>query len=111
MVFQPHRYTRTKRLLREFGPALAGAEEILLTDIYSAGEEPMAGASLDALAAAMRETAGDRLTVVPRLEDLPGEVARRARPGDLVIVMGAGSIGGMAERVVAELDAGRDLVR
>jgi UDP-N-acetylmuramate--alanine ligase len=111
VVFQPHRYTRTKRLLREFGPALAGAEEILLTDIYSAGEEPMAGASLDALAAAMRETAGDRLTVVPRLEDLPGEVARRARPGDLVIVMGAGSIGGMAERVVAELDAGRDLVR
>src|SRR4029453_19390802 len=52
--FPPHRYTRTAALLDDFGPALAQADHVVLTDIYSAGEDPIPGATLDALAAAVR---------------------------------------------------------
>ncbi len=53
-VFQPHRYTRTRDLLDEFGPALAVADVVVLTDIYAAGEAPIPGVTLDALADAVR---------------------------------------------------------
>ena len=47
VVFQPHRYTRTRELMREFGTALGGADEVVLTDIYAAGEPPIAGVTVD----------------------------------------------------------------
>lgn len=103
VAFQPHRYTRTKQLLREFGPALAGAAEVVLTDIYGAGEDPIAGVTIEALATAIREAIGDRVSVVKPIAELPREVARRARAGDLVITLGAGSIGGVADKVLDEL--------
>ena len=57
-VFQPHRYTRTRDLLDDFGPALALADVVVLTDIYAAGEAPIPGVTLDALAAAVRPIGG-----------------------------------------------------
>jgi UDP-N-acetylmuramate--alanine ligase len=100
VVFQPHRYTRTSQLLREFGTALAGADEVVLTDIYAAGEPPIPGVTLERLAAVVRESARGTVHVVPALEDLPGQIALLARPGDLVITLGAGSIGGVGERIL-----------
>jgi UDP-N-acetylmuramate--alanine ligase len=91
-------------LLEDFGPALALADEIVLTDIYAAGEEPITGASLDELAAAVRRDAPN-LHVVPALPDVAPFVARLARAGDLVITLGAGSIGGVGDRILAELQA------
>ncbi len=100
VVFQPHRYSRTRQLLREFGSALSAADEVVLTDIYAAGEPPIPGVTLDALASVVREAARGGVRVVPALEDLPAAVARMARPGDLVITLGAGSIGGTGERIL-----------
>jgi UDP-N-acetylmuramate--alanine ligase len=107
VAFQPHRYSRTAALMDAFGPALAGADHIVLTDIYAAGEDPIAGVTLDTLGAAI----GRRLTVpvdlVPRLDDLLPAIVRVARPGDVVITLGAGSIGSVADRLVAELGGAR----
>ena len=100
VVFQPHRYSRTSQLLREFGSALSAADEVVLTDIYAAGEPPIPGVTLEALASVVRAAARGGVRVVPALEDLPAAVATMARPGDLVITLGAGSIGGVGERIL-----------
>jgi UDP-N-acetylmuramate--alanine ligase len=102
-VFQPHRYTRTARLLDQFGPALALADEVVLTDIYPAGEDPIPGATLDALAAAVRGAVQGPVHVVPALADVAPATARIARPGDLVITLGAGSIGSVGPQVLEEI--------
>ncbi len=103
-VFQPHRYSRTQQLMAEFGPAFAGAEEVVLTDIYSAGEPPIPDVTIDALASAMRRGASARLHVVPALEELPARVAALARDGDVVLTLGAGSIGTVGPRILQELE-------
>jgi UDP-N-acetylmuramate--alanine ligase len=100
VVFQPHRYSRTSQLLREFGSALSAADEVVLTDIYAAGEPPIPGVTLEALATVVRAAARGGVRVVPALEDLPAAVATMSRPGDLVITLGAGSIGGVGERIL-----------
>ena len=101
-VFQPHRYSRTRDLLTEFGPALALADVVVLTDIYPAGEPPVPGATLEALSASVR-TSVPTLHVVPALADVPRAVARASRPGDLVVTLGAGSIGAIGDRILAVL--------
>ncbi len=103
VAFQPHRYTRTRDLMTEFGVALAAANEVVLTDIYAASEEPIAGVTIDALAEAINRVRPTPVHVVPQLADVAPRVADLARPGDLVITLGAGSIGGLASTLVAEL--------
>ena len=107
VAFQPHRYTRTAALMDDFGPALAAADHVVLADIYSAGEDPMAGVTLDALAAAIRRTGPTSLEVVPRFEDLVPVLVRAARRGDVVVTLGAGSIGSVADRLVQALEQSR----
>ncbi len=102
VAFQPHRYTRTRDLLDAFGPALAAADLVVLTDVYPAGEAPIPGATLTELAASIRRSVPE-LHVVPSLDDVPAALVRLVRPGDLVITLGAGSIGGVADRVLAAL--------
>jgi UDP-N-acetylmuramate--alanine ligase len=104
VAFQPHRYTRTSRLVAELGCALAQADEIVLTDVYSAGEAPLADATVEAVADAVRRETTKPVHVVKRLEDVAPAVAALARPGDLVITLGAGSITTVADRILAELD-------
>jgi UDP-N-acetylmuramate--alanine ligase len=104
-VFQPHRYSRTQQLLAEFGRSFEGADEIVLTDIYPAGEAAIPGVTVEALANAIRSTTTSPLHVVKSLEDLPGVVAGLSRPGDLVITLGAGSIGAVGDRILAEIRA------
>ena len=101
-VFQPHRYTRTRDLMAEFGPALGLADVVVLTDIYAAGEAPIPGVTLETLAARVREQVKE-LVVVPQVADVPGHVAMLARDGDLIVTLGAGSIGLVADRVLAAL--------
>jgi UDP-N-acetylmuramate--alanine ligase len=102
VAFQPHRFSRTAALMDAFGPALSGADRVLLTDIYPAGEDPLPGVTLETLASAMRPSVR-RLDVVPRLDDLPAAIARIARRGDVVITLGAGSIGAIVPRIVEAL--------
>jgi UDP-N-acetylmuramate--alanine ligase len=104
VAFQPHRYTRTRDLMAEFGVALAAADEVVLTDIYAASEDPIPGVTIDALAAAVNKARPSAVQVVPVLAEVAARVADLARPGDLVITLGAGSIGGLAPQIVAELE-------
>jgi UDP-N-acetylmuramate--alanine ligase len=103
LVFQPHRYSRTRELLTEFGAVLARADEVVLTDIYAASEEPLPGIDVDAVADSVRKAGGRHVHVVGALADVPAAVARLARQGDLVITLGAGSIGAVGVRVVEAL--------
>jgi UDP-N-acetylmuramate--alanine ligase len=103
VAFQPHRYTRTRDLMNEFGVALAAADEVVLTDIYAASEDPIPGVTIDALAAAVNTARPTAVHVVRALADMPARVADLARPGDLVITLGAGSISSLAGNLVAEL--------
>jgi UDP-N-acetylmuramate--alanine ligase len=103
VAFQPHRYTRTAALIDDFGPALAGADHIVLTDIYSAGEDPIPGATLDALVTAVRRHVTGPVDIARRLDEVIPIVKRIARPGDVVITLGAGSIGTLPDRLVEAL--------
>jgi UDP-N-acetylmuramate--alanine ligase len=103
VAFQPHRYTRTSALLDAFGPALAGADHLVLTDIYPAGEAPIPGVTIERLASAVRGAITGPVDVVGRLEELPAAIAKTARPGDVVITLGAGSIGGIHDALARAL--------
>ncbi len=104
VAFQPHRYTRTRDLMAEFGRALAAADEVVLTEIYAASEEPIAGITVDALAAAVSAGRQQPARIVRKLEDVASAVAELSRPGDLVLTLGAGSIGVLATALLAELE-------
>ena len=102
VVFQPHRYSRTRDLLAAFGPSLSEADIVVLADIYPAGELPISGITTDALASAIAPHVS-RLDVIRHLDEAPALVAAEARDGDLVITLGAGSIAGLADKVLASL--------
>jgi UDP-N-acetylmuramate--alanine ligase len=106
VAFQPHRYSRTASLIESFGPALSGADHVVLTDIYSAGEEPIAGVTLETLGAAIRKSVAVPVDLVPRLDDVVPAIVRAVKPGDLVITLGAGSIGSVPDRLIAALESG-----
>jgi UDP-N-acetylmuramate--alanine ligase len=105
VAFQPHRFTRTSSLMEAFGPALAGADHVVLTDIYAAGEDPIPGVTLESLGAAIRRSVKTPVDLVPRLDDVVPAIVRAARPGDIVITLGAGSIGTVPDRLVEALKA------
>src|SRR4029450_677225 len=100
VAFQPHRFSRTAALKSAFGPSLADADHVVLTDIYSAGEDPIPGVTVDALAAAIRERTQRPVDVVVKLSDVAPALARLARPRDLVITLGAGSIGSVPDPLI-----------
>jgi UDP-N-acetylmuramate--alanine ligase len=103
VAFQPHRYSRTQQLLDDFGPALKEADEIVLTDIYAAGEEPIPGITVQALAASIARGSGRPVHLAATLDAVIAEVLRVARPGDAVITLGAGSIGTVPQRLIQAL--------
>jgi UDP-N-acetylmuramate--alanine ligase len=104
VAFQPHRYTRTAALMDQFGPALADADCVVLTDIYGAGEDPIGGVTIDTLAAAIRRKGPASVEVVRLLDDVVAALVRIARPGDVVLTLGAGSIGGVPDRLIEALE-------
>ena len=103
VAFQPHRFSRTKALLDAFGPALAGADYVVLTDIYAAGEDAIPGITLDALAQRVRQQIAIPVEAVSSLAAVAPALARIARAGDLVITLGAGSIATVVEPLLSLL--------
>jgi UDP-N-acetylmuramate--alanine ligase len=103
VAFQPHRFTRTRDLLAEFGQALSRADEIVLADIYAASEDPIPGVTVEAVAEAVMSQTRAPVHIVRPLDAVAPRVAGLARPGDLVLTLGAGSIGTVGEQVVREL--------
>ncbi|HIN10998.1 MAG TPA: UDP-N-acetylmuramate--L-alanine ligase, partial [Acidobacteria bacterium] len=103
-VFQPHRYSRTARFLDGFARVLAAADVVVLTDIFAAGEMPIPGVTTTRLAETVRRHTNGVVHQVQTLDEIVSLVADLARPGDLVLTMGAGSIGQVAGRLVEALE-------
>jgi UDP-N-acetylmuramate--alanine ligase len=105
LAFQPHRYTRTRDCFEDFVKVLGSADAVLLTEVYSAGEPPIVAADGRTLARALRVAGKVDPVFVDEVDGLAAAVLEHARADDVVIVMGAGSIGNVAPRIV-ELGGG-----
>jgi UDP-N-acetylmuramate--alanine ligase len=104
-AFQPHRYTRTRDLLGEFATAFNDAEVLLLTDIYAAGEDPIAGVTGRKLHEAVRACGHRDATFVPDRAALAQALKERVREGDLVLTLGAGDITNAGDELLALMGA------
>jgi UDP-N-acetylmuramate--alanine ligase len=93
LVFQPHRYTRTRDCFEDFVRVLSSVDVLLLTEVYAAGETPIVAADGRALARAVRVAGKVEPVFVENIADLPAAIMEMAKPDDVVITMGAGSIG------------------
>jgi UDP-N-acetylmuramate--alanine ligase len=105
LVFQPHRYTRTHELLDDFAQVLSGADALVVAEVYPAGEAPIAGADGKALCRAIRSRGRVEPVFVKTLDELPQALAGMLHDGDVVLTMGAGSIGAAAHELSAALQA------
>jgi UDP-N-acetylmuramate--alanine ligase len=101
LVFQPHRYTRTRDLFEDFVKVLSTVDTLLLTEVYAAGEAPIVAADARALARAIRVNGKVEPLFVEAIADMPQTILEVARAGDVVVTMGAGSVGTVAAKVVA----------
>ena len=93
LAFQPHRYSRTRDLFEDFARVLSTVDALVLTDVYPAGEAPLVAADGRALARAVRVAGKVEPLFVESVTDVPAAIRSLARPGDVVVTMGAGSIG------------------
>ncbi len=93
LAFQPHRYTRTRDCFEDFVKVLSGVDALLLAEVYSAGEAPIVAADGRALARAVRVAGKVEPVFVETIDAMPEAIVAAAQPGDVVITMGAGSIG------------------
>ena len=100
LVFQPHRYSRTRDCFEDFVKVLGGADAVLLTEVYAAGEAPIVAADGRALARALRVAGSVEPVFIDDLAELPQRIASGAKDGDVVLCMGAGSIGGVPAKIV-----------
>lgn len=95
VIFQPHRYTRTRDLFDDFCQILSTADALVLTEIYAAGESPIEGADARALARGIRARGAVEPVLVPGVADLPAVLERVVADGDLLLTLGAGDIGSL----------------
>ncbi|HUO96068.1 MAG TPA: UDP-N-acetylmuramate--L-alanine ligase [Steroidobacteraceae bacterium] len=106
LAFQPHRYTRTRDLLDDFAEVLSTVDALLVTEVYAAGEKPIRGADGRAICRAVRSRGRVEPVFVAKPESLHTAVAGLLRDGDVLVTMGAGHIGAVAQQLPAKLRAG-----
>jgi UDP-N-acetylmuramate--alanine ligase len=99
LAFQPHRYTRTRDLFEDFVKVLSGVDALALAEIYAAGEAPLVAADGRALMHALRVSGQSEAVFVENIADMPQTIMQMAKDGDVVLTMGAGSIGGVPNLV------------
>jgi UDP-N-acetylmuramate--alanine ligase len=103
-VFQPHRYSRTAALWREFGGAFADADRVVITDVYGAGEQPVPGVSGKLVADSVcARLPGRPVAYLPHRDELLSYLASAARPGDVLLTLGAGDISSVGDELLARL--------
>jgi UDP-N-acetylmuramate--alanine ligase len=103
VAFQPHRYTRTEALFDEFARAFNEADELLLADVYAAGEAPIPGADSELLAQAIRDHGHHAASYEPDRASMARQLAAAAQPGDVILTLGAGDINRMLKDIGAEI--------
>ena len=106
LAFQPHRYSRTRDLLDDFGSALSGCDVLLVTEVYAAGEAPIAGADGRAICRAVRSRGLKEPVFVERVDELVDSLRAVLHDGDVVLTMGAGNIGAVAQDLKSRFAAG-----
>lgn len=104
VVFQPHRYTRTQLLFKEFCTCFGKCDELILTNIYAASETPIAGVSSEKLAAGITAATGQSVKYLPRLVNVRDYLEGIVQEGDLVMTVGAGDVFKVGEDLVKELE-------
>ncbi len=102
-VFQPHRYSRTKFLLEEFGRCFNGVDKLILTDIYAASESPIKGVSVKNIYNKVRQNGISDVEIVKK-DRIAGRIIEIQRPGDMILLLGAGDIKLVADTVVEKLN-------
>jgi UDP-N-acetylmuramate--alanine ligase len=102
LAFQPHRYSRTRDLFEDFVAVLSTVDALVLVDVYPAGEQPIVAADGRALARALRVAGKVEPVFVERIADVPAALHAVLRDGDVVVTMGAGSIGQVPALLVAD---------
>ena len=102
-VFQPHRYTRTSLLGERFGDAFSDADIIIISDIYSAGERPIKGVSASTIVSAIEKHEGRKVVYLPTRQEIVDYLVQTARPGDMIVTMGAGDIWCAGVELVSKL--------
>ena len=105
LAFQPHRYTRTRDCFEDFVKVIGSADAVLLAEVYSAGEAPIVAADGRALARALRVAGKVDPVFVDDIAAMPQTIAEQVRAGDVVVAMGAGSIGAVPQQLVDLLGA------
>ena len=104
-VVQPHRFTRLRDLFADFCACFNDADEVIVADVYTAGEQPIEGIHRDALVEGLRRWGHRHALPLPSVAELPRIVARDAKPGDVVVLLGAGDITSWAYALPAQLEA------
>jgi UDP-N-acetylmuramate--alanine ligase len=105
LAFQPHRYTRTRDCFEDFVRVLSTVDALVLTEVYAAGESPIVAADGRALARAIRVAGKVEPVFAESVDEMPDAITTLARNGDVVITMGAGSIGGVCGKLTQLLEA------
>ena len=105
LVYQPHRYSRTRNLFDELADALAGADLLVLTEIYAASENPIAAVSSEALLHAIHLRGKETAFYVNDLGEVPDRLAALCQDGDVVVTMGAGSISTLPQLLKGDAEA------
>jgi UDP-N-acetylmuramate--alanine ligase len=107
LAFQPHRYTRTRDVFEDFVRVLSTVDALLLTEVYAAGEAPIVAADGRALARAIRVAGKVEPVFIEQVSELPQAIIDLARPGDVVVTMGAGSIGTVPLAIASRSNGGQ----
>ena len=107
VVFQPHRYTRTRALFEEFTGAFSDADLLVITDIYAASEAPIPGVNSENLAAAIRKQKQQEVMYIADFDAISDRLLALARPGDVIITQGAGSVWKIGEEYLQKAAAKR----
>ena len=103
-VVQPHRYTRLRDLMDDFSTCFGDADTVFVADVYPAGETPIEGVDKDALVEGVRRFGHRRVQALPSIDDMPALIAEEAKPGDLVVFLGAGDITTWAYALPGQLE-------
>jgi UDP-N-acetylmuramate--alanine ligase len=103
VVFQPHRYTRTRDLLEDFATAFGDADSLFVLDIYAASERPIEGISGEALARTIRDKGAQNVQYVASFADAVNSVAAAAHHGDMILTLGAGSVSQLGPMILEKL--------
>jgi UDP-N-acetylmuramate--alanine ligase len=105
VIFQPHRFTRTRDLMDEFATAFADADTLCLLDIYPASEKPIEGITAEALASRIAGAGKRNVAYAASFSDAVATVATLAQPGDMVLTLGAGSVSQLGPMILKKLDS------